>query len=77
MTPLNAVDSTRTGPTGSTLELPASEELDLSGDITQETVRIEATLSGRLPPEEWSMDLEVCLDGRARLDSLDVAAQKP
>lgn len=73
--PLTAVDYTRTGPTGSTLELPGSEELDVSGYISQETVRLEASFSGRMPPEQWSMDMQVCLYGRARVDYLDVAKQ--
>lgn len=69
--PAEVLSYTRTGPTGPEVELHDGGKLNLTDYISQDTLRVEAALSGRLPSEDWSIDIEVCLYGRARANYLE------
>ncbi len=75
--PAEALSYTRTGPTGAEVELNDGGKLNLSEYITQDTLRVEAAISGRLPSEDWSVDIEVCLYGRARVNYLEFLDAQP
>lgn len=68
--PLEVLSYERTGPSGSEVELASGEPVNISPYITAETLRAEAEISGRLPSQNWSIDIEVCLYSRARVNYL-------
>jgi hypothetical protein len=68
--PLEVLSYERKGPSGTEVELAAGQPTNISPYITAETLRAEAEISGRLPSENWSIDIEVCLYSRARVNYL-------
>lgn len=70
--PLQVLAYERQGSTGTEVELAAGEPVNISPYISAETLRAEAELSGRLPSENWSIDIEVCLYSRARVRYLEI-----
>jgi hypothetical protein len=76
--PAEVLSYTRTRPTGAEVELHQERDnVNLSDYITQDTLRLEASLTGRLPSEDWSIDIQVCLYARARVRYLELLPTGP
>lgn len=71
--PAHVIDYHRNGAeTGSTLSMTGNQDVDLYDYLTGGAVVVDASLVGSLPPDEWSMDIRVCMYVKLRADYLEL-----
>jgi len=55
-------------PAEASLIMPSGDSVDLVTCLGRGNLKVETTFAGNLPTTAWSMDVKVCLSGKARID---------
>ncbi|HLT30243.1 MAG TPA: hypothetical protein VK013_09365 [Myxococcaceae bacterium] len=71
--PAHVIDYHRNGvETGETLSMTGRQDVDLYAYLTGGNIVVDASLVGTLPPEEWTMDIRVCMYVKIRANYLEL-----
>jgi hypothetical protein len=72
---VQVIDFQREGATTGTVSMTGTNDVDLYAYLTQGRVFVNAALVGRLPDDEWSMDMKICLYAKVTADYLKLGTQ--